>query len=181
MKFFVFICLTLISSLLHAEENSSTTHEDVLDHLVTIWKEGNNELYVPLYTYHMPFAYSPDKLADYTDYPMGLGFGKGITNERGNWEALYAMTFKDSHGIYQYMAGYAWVPMWNIGQTEWKYGVGVTAFLMSRQDIFNYTPFPAALPVGSVSYKNLSLQTTYIPGGKDFGNVVFTWAKWSFL
>lgn len=156
--------------------------EGASNHLESIWNDGNHELYIPLYTYHTPYAYSPQKLAEYTDYPMGLGFGKGITNESGNWEGVYGMAFKDSHGIYEYMAGYGWVPMWSIDKAgDWKYGAGVTVFMMSREDIFHYIPFPGALPIGSISYKDLSLQTTYIPGGKDFGNVIFTWAKWSFI
>ena len=112
---------------------------------------------------------------------MGVGFGKGLINESGNWEGIYGMTFKDSHGIYQYMVGYGWIPMWNIGEsTDWKYGVGVTAFIMSRQDIMNYIPFPGALPIASISYQDLSLQTTFIPGGQGSGNILFTWAKWTY-
>jgi palmitoyl transferase len=59
-------------------------------------------------------------------------------------------------------------------------GAGATVFMMSRQDIFNYIPFPGLLPVGSLGYKNLSLQTSFVPGGDGFGNVLFTWAKWTF-
>jgi palmitoyl transferase len=91
------------------------------------------------------------------------------------------MSFKDSHGVYQYMAGYGWVPTWNLSANRnWKAGAGATVFMMSRQDIFNYIPFPGLLPVGSLSYKNASLQTSFIPGGDGFGNVLFTWAKWTF-
>lgn len=146
-----------------------------------IVENGNWDLYLPLYTYHMPYAYSPEKISQYTDIPLGIGFGKGRYNKNNNWEGIYGMTFKDSHGIYQYMAGYAWIPNWNISKNgNWKIGAGATVFLMSRQDINNYIPFPGLLPVGSISYKNASLQTAFVPGGDGFGNVLFTWAKWSF-
>jgi hypothetical protein len=146
-----------------------------------IIEQGNWDLYVPLYTYHMPYAYSPEKISQYTDIPLGIGLGKGYLNKNNNWEGIYGMTFKDSHGIYQYMAGYAWIPNWNISNDgNWKIGAGATVFMMSRQDINNYIPFPGLLPVGSISYKNASLQTAFVPGGDGFGNVLFTWAKWSF-
>ena len=129
----------------------------------------------------MPYSYSQEQLDQYTKYPMGIGFGKGLINGSGNWEGIYGMTFKDSHGVYQYVVGYGWIPMWNIGEsTDWKYGVGVTTFIMSRQDTMNYIPFPGALPIASISYKDLSLQTTFIPGGKGSGNILFTWAKWTY-
>ena len=161
-------------------ESLSTWTSNSITHLESIWDQGNSEIYLPLYTYHMPYAYSQEKINQYTSYPMGIGFGKGLINESGNWEGIYGMTFKDSHGIYQYMVGYGWIPMWNIGDSnEWKYGVGATAFIMSRQDIMNYIPFPGVLPIASISYKNLSLQTSYVPGGQNVGNVLFTWAKWT--
>lgn len=161
-------------------ESLSTWTSNTITHLESIWDKGTDEIYLPLYTYHLPYAYSQDKINQYTEYPMGIGFGRGLINEKDNWEGIYGMTFKDSHGIYQYMVGYGWIPMWNIGASQdWKYGVGATVFIMSRQDIMNYIPFPGALPIASISYKDLSLQTAYVPGGQNVGNVLFTWAKWA--
>ena len=179
------LCRVLLLSLVfpfgssYAESISTWTSKSI-NHLESIWDKGADEIYLPLYTYHMPYAYSQDKINQYTEYPLGIGFGRGLINENGNWEGVYGMTFKDSHGIYQYMVGYGWIPMWNIGESkDWKYGVGATAFIMSRQDIMNYIPFPGVLPIASISYKNLSLQTSYVPGGQNVGNVLFTWAKWT--
>ena len=178
MRALLALCFIFNVATAQASE-ASAWFEETTNHLASIWKDGNDELYVPLYTYHMPFAYTPEKIADYTSYPMGLGFGKGIVNESGNWEGLFGVAFKDSHGVFEYLAGYGWVPMWNVDKAgDWKVGAGGSAFLMARKDIFNYTPFPGVLPIASVSYQKLSLQTTYIPGGKGFGNVIFTWAKW---
>ena len=175
----ILLSLVLPIGLIQAESISNWTSNSIA-HLESIWDKGTDEVYLPLYTYHMPYAYSQDKVNQYTEYPMGIGFGRGLVNESGNWEGVYGMTFKDSHGIYQYMVGYGWIPMWDIGDSkDWKYGVGATAFIMSRQDIMNYIPFPGVLPIASISYKDLSLQTAYVPGGQNVGNVLFTWAKWT--
>jgi palmitoyl transferase len=176
--FCIFVSLFCFSYLVQASSPftasvKSTFHE--------IMDKGDWVGYLPLYTHHMPYAYSQDKLDQYTNIPLGLGIGKGFYNNRNNWEGIYAMSFRDSHGVYQYMAGYGWIPTWSLSANgNWKVGTGATVFLMSRKDIFNYIPFPGLLPVGSLSYKNLSLQSSFVPGGDGFGNVLFTWAKWTF-
>ena len=177
IRFIVLALMCLTTSKVNAQ-TVSEWFQNTTTHLESIWDKGSNELYVPLYTYHMPYAYSQEKIDQYTEYPMGIGFGRGLINESGNWEGIYGMTFKDSHGIYQYMVGYGWIPMWDIGKnSDWKYGVGATAFIMSRQDIMNYIPFPGVLPIASISYKDFSLQAAYVPGGQNVGNVLFSWAK----
>jgi palmitoyl transferase len=177
-----FLALFFLFAIPCAHTHASTSFFDNAKvHVNTIIDEGDLELYVPLYTYHMPYAYPPEKISQYTEIPLGIGLGKGRYNKNNNWEGIYGMTFKDSHGIYQYMAGYALIPNWNLSSNgNWKIGAGATVFMMSRQDINNYIPFPGLLPVGSLSYKNASLQTAFVPGGDGFGNVLFTWAKWSF-
>lgn len=154
--------------------------QNTTSHLANIWEKGSYEVYVPAYAYHMPFAYSQDKISQYNELPWGLGLGKGLINESGNWEGIYGMAFKDSHNVFEYMVGYGWIPMWNIGgNPDWKYGAGGTVFLMSRQDIMNYVPFPGILPAVSLSYKDVSVQAAYIPGGRNIGNVLFAWAKFT--
>ena len=154
--------------------------ETGVDHVKDTWTQGKVEAYVPFSTFHMPFAYTPDQRANYTEDPNGFGLGLGRYNASGNYEGTYAMVFQDSHGQPEYMVGYAWIPTWPLGDTALKVGVGVVAFLTSRADTANYTPFPGILPVASLSIANLSIQTSYVPGGNGWGNVLFTWAKWSF-
>ncbi len=171
---FLLLCSTFVDANTSFTNSIKTNFNEILN-------KGDWVGYLPLYTYHMPYAYPPEKLDQYTDIPLGLGVGKGFYNNRNNWEGLYAMSFRDSHGVYQYMAGYGWIPTWNLTSNgDWKIGTGATVFMMSRKDIFNYIPFPGLLPVGSLSYKNASLQTSFVPGGDGFGNVLFTWAKWTF-
>ena len=144
------------------------------------WREGDIEAYVPFWSYHLPFAYTPEQRTQYVEYPAGFGLGKGRYNNSGNWEGIYAMGFRDSHGDPSYMVGYGWIPTWNIGRSEVKAGIGLTGFFMSRRDYFGGIPFPGVLPIASIGYKNLSAQAAYIPGGQGYGNVLFMWGKWTF-
>ncbi len=149
-------------------------------HLSDIWTKGDVELYVPFWSYHLPYAYSPEKRASYTEYPAGGGLGKGWYNTSGNWEGVYVMGFQDSHAQPMYMAGYGWVPTWNPINEKTRVGVGATVFLFMRSDINGYAPTPGILPMASVGYGPLDVQVAYIPGGEGNGNVLFWWAKYSF-
>ncbi|MCL2344398.1 MAG: lipid IV(A) palmitoyltransferase PagP [Desulfobulbus sp.] len=144
-----------------------------------VWTQGDHELYLPFKTYHMRWAYPREKIDNYQESPPGLGYGRGRYDEKGNWSGLYAMGFQDSHFKPQWMTGYAWKAIWG-DRSGWNAGLGYTVFLMARSDIRHYTPFPAALPIASVGYKKLSIESAYVPGGRGAGNVLFFWGKWSF-
>ncbi len=141
------------------------------------YSNGATEIYLPFHTHHVRRAYAADKIATYQEHPWGLGVGRGLYNEKGNWEGVYALGFQDSHFKPQWMAGYSWKTFWRPSE-DLRVGLGYTAFLMSRTDILHYVPFPGIVPVASLSYKNLSLETTYVPGGAGAGNIFFIWAKW---
>lgn len=160
--------------------NEQTWYATAWQHAKDTWKEGEIEAYVPFLTHHLRFAYRQDLIDKYNEFPAGFGLGKGRYNASGNWEGIYAMGFSDSHYKPSFMLGYGWIPTWELGTSEVKVGVGLTAFLMSRQDYAGGIPFPGILPLASISYKNLSLQTAYIPGGSNNGNVLFVWGKWTF-
>lgn len=144
----------------------------------TIWQEGATELYVPLYDWHLPFAYSDGKRDQYVAYPAGIGIGKGRTDMKGNWHGLYAMVFRDSHGEPEPIAGYAWLARWGNPEGA-RAGLGLTAFITARQD-YSWVPFPGILPVGSLEYKRFAVQAAYVPGGQGWGNVVLFWGKYTF-
>lgn len=149
-------------------------------HLSDLWNKGDIEVYVPFWTYHLPFAYSPQQRSDYTEYPAGGGLGKGWYNESGNWEGVYLMAFQDSHGKPMYMGGYGWVPTWNPINEKSRIGVGATVFMFMRSDINYYAPTPGILPMATIGYGPVDVQVAYIPGGEGYGNVLFWWAKYSF-
>jgi palmitoyl transferase len=157
-----------------------TAYNTAVEHVKDTWTEGKVEIYVPFLAYHMPFAYTAEQRSDQNQYPAGGGIGLGRYNASGNYEGTYAMAFLDSHSDMSYVVGYSWVPTWNVGKSDVKVGAGLTGFLMSRQDYFGGVPFPGILPMASISYKQLSLQATYVPGGQGNGNVLFAWGKWTF-
>jgi LPS-assembly protein len=141
------------------------------------YDKGSLEFYLPLMTYHMRSFYTAEKIATYQERPKGFGVGRGMYNDKGDWEGVYGFAFQDSHFKPMYMAGYGWKSMWRPSE-DTRLGLGYVAGLMARTDIMGYKPFPLALPLASVSYKSFSLEGTYVPGGKGFGNIFFIWAKW---
>ena len=128
----------------------------------------------------MPYAYTPALLRSYNDFPYGLGIGKGRYNKSGNWEGMFVLEFADSHSKPEYEGGYAWIATWHPFANNFRAGAGVAGFITARSDIYHYMPFPGGLPLGSIGYKNLDIQTTFMPGGKNDGNVLFSWIKLSF-
>lgn len=149
-------------------------------HLSDIWNKGDYSVMIPFWTYHMPYAYSAEKRAQYTEYPAGGGISKGYFNDSGNWEGIYLMEYQDSHGKPMYMGGYGWVPTWRPIDDKFKIGAGLTAFMFMRSDIGNYAPIPGVLPVGSIGYGPVDVQVAYVPGGQGNGNVLFWWARFTF-
>lgn len=149
-------------------------------HVETTARDGGWDVYVPFYTYHMPYAYTPALLRSYNDYPAGGGIGRGRYNESGNWEGLVAMEFADSHSKPEYLGAYAWLATWRPFSENSRVGAGLTGFITARSDIGHYTPIPGVLPVGSIGYRFLDIQASFLPGGKNDGNVLFCWAKFSF-
>lgn len=154
--------------------------DPVREHLGGIVAKGGWELYFPIYTYHMPYAYTESLLRSYNDSPWGAGLGRGRFNEHGNWEGLFAMEFADSHAKPEYQGGYAWMAMWHPWKNDVRTGVGYTAFITARSDYWGYRPFPGILPVAGIGWKHVDLQSTFVPGLKNNGNVLFTWLKFSF-
>ena len=147
--------------------------------LVQTYREGTPELYIPAYTWHLPFAYSRERINGYQNVPLGLGYGHGRFDDKDNWHGVYAMGFQDSHFKPEWMAGYGWKARWPLGD-QVKFGLGFTAGLTSRTDYAHYFPIPYLLPLASVDYGKMSMEASYVPGGKGFGNVIFFTAKWRF-
>jgi palmitoyl transferase len=146
--------------------------------LKSTWQSDRTELYIPLYTWHNRSKYSAEKIAGYNENPWGLGGGKSRVDADGNWHALYAMVFMDSHNRLEPIAGYAYQKIWRPTE-NWRIGAGVTAGVTARSD-YRYLPLPVVLPIASLEYKRVALQGTYIPGGNGNGNVLFTWLRWRF-
>ena len=160
--------------------SDSVWYDVIWQHLTDTWTQGAYELYVPFWSYHFPFAYSPEERALYTEYPFGAGLGRGRYNSRGDWEGFYAMGFADSHGRPYFQAGFGWIPTWRPIDDKFRLGFGPTVFLFFHEEINEYRPLPGLLPVGSIGYDKIDVHVAYVPGFKNIGNVVFWFAKYAF-
>jgi palmitoyl transferase len=141
-----------------------------------VWNEGKWDLYVSGYTIHLPYAYTQEEIEKENAWTYGLGVAKRVIDERDNEHSLYALMIKDSHYYWQYSAGYAWMARWR-PMEHLRVGLGYSLFIMSRQDINNYIPFPGIAPLVSVGASRVDLFATFIPGEASivylFGRIGF--------
>lgn len=141
------------------------------------WDSGSYDIYVPLYTWHNRFMYDDRKIRQYNEEPWGFGIGKSMYDEDGDWHALYAMGFADSHKQFQPMLGYAFIKNWYLNEArDFALGAGFTVGVTARHE-YDYIPLPLPLPLISVQYKRFSIQAAYVPGLYNDGNVLFTWFR----
>lgn len=168
-----------VTSAVAAETVAIPWYERLYGRINTTWNEGQPELYLPLHTTHLRFAYSSETISRYNETPWGIGIGKAIYDEDGDWHGLFLMEFKDSHFKPEYAAGYGYRAIWSPAG-ELKFGLGYNAFLTARSDIGHYVPIPLILPAVSLGYKKITVDTTYVPGRKGAGNVLFFYSHISF-
>jgi len=174
-------CTALFVGTAQAEPPSSEEGKGWLERTTTslkeTWNEGTPEVYVPVFTWHLPWAYTRQQIDEYNNFPVGLGLGRGRYTEDGDWHGFYAMGFQDSHSKPQYQVGYGYKTFWPVSG-DFKAGIGYTVFIGARANWNDYTPFPAVLPIISLEYaKKVSLDAAYVPGGNGNGNVLFIWTK----
>lgn len=181
MKKLILLCLFTLPLFASEPEQKgyfATTWDNIKHTLSETWNSPTRELYVPLNTWHNRYTYDRDKIDSYNERPWGIGYGVSRIDDEGDWHALYAMEFQDSHNVVEPIGGYAYQTYWRIdNRGDWRIGVGYTLSITARKD-YNWIPFPAPLPLLSIEYKGLAIQNTYIPGGKNNGNVLFTWLRW---
>jgi len=142
--------------------------------VVDTYKKGDNQLLVSGFAWHLPYTWTPEKRAEENENAWGGGLGRSVERENGDTDAVYFMIFSDSHSKPQYNLGYGWSTYW--GQRSGvQAGLGYTALVVARNDIFNGWPFPALLPLVSLRYDRATLFTTYIPslGGVNNGSVLY--------
>lgn len=148
-------------------------------------RQGRHDLYLPLHAHHGRDTYRPERISEFNESALGLGFGRSVTDQHsrwlGDWHGVYVMGFRDSHYKLQTMLGYGYQTY--IGAGELKLGVGYTAFLTSRRDIAGGIPVPAALPMASLNYGRASLMGAYVPrisGKEGNGDVLFLFGHFSY-
>lgn len=156
-------------------QNWPTWFQPVCQTLTDTWVKGSPDLYMTGYAWHNRYTYSPKRVSSYNEMAWGGGVGRSLENER-YWHALYIMGFLDSHKNVEPLGGYGFLRMFHWREAE-GFGIGYTAFLTARPDIFKGRPFPGILPMMAVKIHALSLFATYIPGAAGVGNVLFCFAK----
>ncbi len=151
----------------------------ICNYLGKIWTEGSNDLYIPGYAWHNRYTYSKHRIATthYNELALGGGLGKGLYDEKGNWQGIYAFAFLDSHKNVEPIAGYGFLKTAELRNTL-RLGIGYTIFITARPDIWHNIPFPGALPLITLGYRRVTFAATYIPGAKNVGNVLFLFSKW---
>jgi palmitoyl transferase len=159
----------------------SDTWTDFKDKVSTTWNDSDSQdLYLPVITWHNRLTYDKEKTDRYNERPWGGGYGISRYDEKGNWNGIYFMAFKDSHNKWEPIGGYGWEKIWTPAEDKnFRLGLGYTAAVTARDD-YAYIPIPIVLPLASIGYDKLTFQATYIPGTYNNGNVFFAWLRYQF-
>jgi lipid IVA palmitoyltransferase len=173
----VIICSIFHSNAVFAEDFANPSlWSNIQDSLSQTWQSQNYELYIPVNTWHNRSFYSSEKINSFNEQPWGIGVGKYQYDADGDWNALFGMVFLDSHNRWEPIVGYGFEKTWRPND-EIRLGAGYTVGFTMRQDM-HYVPIPIILPLVSVEYKQIAVQSTYVPGGNGNGNILFTWLRW---
>ena len=152
--------------------------EETKAHFKQILCHGENELYVPVNTWHNRLTYDHDKIRDFNERPWGIGYGKVLIEDSHKYSLAF-MEFQDSHNDIEPVFAYKWQKVWRTDKTV-RPTLGLMAGFTMRSD-YSYVPIPAALPVFGIDIGPFSIENTYIPSlGRNNGNVLFTWVQWRF-
>jgi lipid IVA palmitoyltransferase len=147
------------------------------------WRSGSYDLFLTGYADHRRGTYTAERRAELNAHSWGGGFGRTLNDERDNSHDVFFLIFRDSHFKPEYLAGYGWQARWPLTENL-KVGIGLTAFVTLRSDFSHYLlPVPAVLPLASVRYRRVTLQSAYVPklpGAKGNGDVLFVFGKYAF-
>ena len=104
---------------------------------------------------------------DWNENNVGLGIEYQLA-QRSAWRRIaMANGFRDSAGSMSYMAGFGLHR--RLYETDKMAGLyvyaGLNAFLMTREDLEGYRPFPGVLPSLSVGNRDFGVNLTYLPRG----------------
>jgi palmitoyl transferase len=149
--------------------------------LADTYNNGGNQLLLSGYAWHIPFTWTPEKRHEENPYAWGGGLGRSVERENGDTDTVFFLVFSDSHSKPEYQMGYGWSTYWG-ARTGIQAGLGYTAMIVARNDIFNGLPFPVVLPLASLRYDKATLFSTYIPslGGVNHGSVLYVFGMIGF-
>ena len=87
------LAILLSTATLVYATNFDEMKDSVFEHFSLIYSEGKNEIHMPFYTYHFPYAYDRENLDQLNQWPIGLGYGKGLNKDDGRWSGFYFVSF----------------------------------------------------------------------------------------
>lgn len=180
--------LLLAAAVLAASTVRAGGPAEVVHHLGDVLQKGHTALYFSGYAHHNRRTYGPELLPFLNETSWGGGIGRTLELKDGGAASIAVTAFRDSLDEWEYTLGYSREWRWAPFDGELKLGAGLTGFLTSRQDFFDGTPFPAVLPLASVTYDSTAVLATYIPRipgvGRGFsgvpdmnGDVVYVFAR----
>ncbi|MEP6658033.1 MAG: phospholipid:lipid A palmitoyltransferase [Betaproteobacteria bacterium] len=126
------------------------------------WREGTPDVLLTGYTHHDRHTYTREKLEGFNEESWGGGYGWSRRNPKGDEFGWYGLIFRDSHYKYTKMVGWSYMTFWPASR-DYAVGLGYTAFLGSRPDIYSGVPFPGILPLAGVKLGKVEVLGTYIP------------------
>jgi lipid IVA palmitoyltransferase len=124
--------------------------------------EGEPELYVTGYTWHLPWTYDRATRTRLNSANWGGGIGRSHIDRRGDQNSVFFLAFSDSHRQPQFILSYGWQRPW-LANREWGLSWGYMAFLFSREDVAHHFPLPAVLPSAAVRWRRLELVGLFVP------------------
>ena len=148
---------------------------DAADNTVeNLYENGRLSMVLSGYAYHDRHTYDTAHLSRLNEKAWGIGMDKELRDAKDNEESIQFLIIADSHNEPQISASYNYYWMKPL-TTDWEAGVGYSAGLVSRTDIFKGIPIPAILPTFSIGTRDVKLLTTFVPhlSGTVNGNVLF--------
>lgn len=79
-------------------QNLSADWDNFSNKVSTTWQQPDGtDFYLPAITWHNRATYDREHIEKYNERPWGAGGGISRYDEKGNWNGLYVMAFKDSY------------------------------------------------------------------------------------
>jgi palmitoyl transferase len=181
-RYATLLALALLADGVHAEGCDSLGDNIFArgcNRLADTYRRGDNEIILSGYSYHIPGTWSPERRAQLNSEAWGFGLGRTTEDPDGDTHTVFFLGFKDSHSHLEAQIGYAYNTFWG-PRDGVQVGLGYTAMIVQRPDIWNGVPFPVLLPLAALRYGNATLQATYVPtlsGSINHGSTLYVFGR----
>jgi palmitoyl transferase len=147
--------------------------------IVDTYRQGSNEILLSGYAWHVPATWSPERRAELNSAAWGGGLARTVEEADGDTHTVFFLAFLDSHENVESQIGYAYHTYWG-RRDSLQFGLGYTAMIAQRPDIWNGVPFPVVLPLAALRYGKGTLEATYIPtlaGSINHGSTFYLFGR----